>query len=430
MARPAIQPAAVVTSVMLTQSDSVKEPPAGVRAPRKVHRAWAIPLAVVGVAVIVTPMVLAFVPARFVIDKSRCVEFDDAGVCTVAEDEEVEFAMVPAEAQPVEPLLSVTGVETFDDDGEVYFVTITEPTITLLDWFVTRSNPAVRLRSHFDKYGDQTPDERFEQGRRQMTGAKEWAEYVALNRAGYDVEFEPGPAIIDDIVCLEPSADGGECLEYAPAAEVLQRDDQITELDGEPVVVVDDIATILADRQPGDVVPITIQRGDETIEDEVELIASPDEDPPRTLIGILAADTSTLALPEGLTVDFDTDSIGGPSAGLAFTLTLLDTLTDGDLIPGRVAVTGTIDPDGNVGAIGGLNSKASAVLQEEVRYFLVPASQPDDPNNPDSIEAARRVVGDDVEIIPVSTLDEALDVLERLGGDPLPSAAELAASRA
>src|SRR6187549_2438092 len=94
MARPAIQPAAVVTSVMLTQSDSVKEPPAGVRAPRKVHRAWAIPLAVVGVAVIVTPMVLAFVPARFVIDKSRCVEFDDAGVCTVAEDEEVEFAMV------------------------------------------------------------------------------------------------------------------------------------------------------------------------------------------------------------------------------------------------------------------------------------------------------------------------------------------------
>ena len=80
---------------------------------------------------------------------------------------------------------------------------------------------------------------------------------------------------------------------------------------------------------------------------------------------------------------------------------------------------------GNVGAIGGLNSKASAVMQVGVKYFLVPANQPpagDDPDrlNPDSIEAARRVVGDNVEIIPVATIDEALAALERLGGDPLP----------
>jgi hypothetical protein len=61
-----------------------------------------------------------------------------------------------------------------------------------------------------------------------------------------------------------------------------------------------------------------------------------------------------------------------------------------------------------------------------VKYFLVPKSQPGpgkDPEHPDfdSIEGARKVVGDKVEIIPVGTLDEALAVLRRLGGDPLPA---------
>lgn len=430
MARPAIQPAAVVTSVMLTQSDSVNEPSAGVRAPRKVHRAWAVPIAVIGLVAIVIPMLMAFVPARVVIDKPRCVERDDAGVCTVEVHDDAEFAMVPAEAQPVEPLLSVTGVDTFDDEGQIYFVTVTEPSITLLDWFVTRSNPAVRLRSYIDKYGDQSPEERIEQGQRAMTGAKEWAEFVALDRAGYDVEFVPGAAMVDYVLCLEPSEDQSECLESPPAADVLQPDDVIVELDGQPVEVIDDLLPILAEHQPGDVVPITVERDGQDVETEVELIGAPDEDPPRTIIGFTPVDTSTLSLPPGFGVEFETGDIGGPSAGLAFTLTLLDSLTEGDLVPGKVAVTGTISPDGTVGAIGGLNSKASAVLQEDVKYFLVPASQPDDPASPDSIEAARRVVGDDVEIIPVATLDEALAALERLGGDHLASREDLAAARA
>ena len=67
-----------------------------------------------------------------------------------------------------------------------------------------------------------------------------------------------------------------------------------------------------------------------------------------------------MQLPDGVTVDFDTEGIGGPSAGLAFTLTLIDEVTKGNLM-GNAACRrdGEIDIDGNVGAIGGLNSKAS-----------------------------------------------------------------------
>ena len=96
---------------------------------------------------------------------------------------------------------------------------------------------------------------------------------------------------------------------------------------------------------------------------------------------------------------------------------MIDQLSEGDLLGGkRVAVTGTIDINSKVGAIGGLTSKASAVLQSGAKYFLVPTSQGEE-----DIANARKVVGDQVEIIPVATLDEALAALERIGGDALPA---------
>ncbi|MFM7251836.1 MAG: S16 family serine protease, partial [Ilumatobacteraceae bacterium] len=189
------------------------------------------------------------------------------------------------------------------------------------------------------------------------------------------------------------------------------------EADGVAIRTLADLSPVIAEQSPGDTITLVIQRGDETVSAEVELIAAPDE-PERTIIGFMPVDTTTLRMPDGVTVDFDTGGIGGPSAGLAFTLSLLDAVTAGDLTGGiEIAVTGAIDPDGNVGAIGGLSAKAEAVRQMGVRYFLVPASQPAE--GFDSIAAAQAAVGDEVQLIPVATLDEALQVLEELGGDAL-----------
>jgi len=77
-----------------------------------------------------------------------------------------------------------------------------------------------------------------------------------------------------------------------------------------------------------------------------------------------------------------------------------------------VAVTGTIDVDGNVGAIGGLQSKASAVRQTGAEYFIVPYNQGEA-----DIATAQKAAGPGVTIIPVKTLDEALAALEKIGGD-------------
>lgn len=384
-------------------------------------------LALFGFVLIAGVVVTALAPSKWFVEKPKCLQRDASNACIDSKQVPVEFALVPADAEAVEPRLDVQGTPTYASDGQIYFVTIRQPPITLLDWLVTRESPAVRYMSYTDKYGDQTEEQLLQSGQRQMTGAKDRATYVALKAAGLPVERNEGPAVVDYLICLKANQSNTKCEQFVPADDVLKSNDMITELDGKPVKILDDLSNILKDIEAGDVVDITVERDGKKIETKVTTIAAPGETPTRTIIGFSPVDTTTVKLPDGVSVDFETEGIGGPSAGLAFTLTLIDVVTEGNLMgPQRVAVTGEIDIDGNVGAIGGLSAKASAVAQVGVKYFLVPKGQPgpgNDPDHPDfdSVEAARKVVGDRVEIIPVDTLDEALAALKRLGGDPLPT---------
>jgi PDZ domain-containing protein len=174
---------------------------------------------------------------------------------------------------------------------------------------------------------------------------------------------------------------------------------------------------VLEGKIPGDVITLLVERrGEGKFEAEAELTSATD-DPDRTIVGFLPFDTRRVELPFDITID--TGSIGGPSAGLAFTLTLIDGLSEGELTGGRkVAVTGTIDLDGSVGPIGGLTQKASAVAQAGVEILLVPEQQGDQQI------AAARAAAPELEIIAVSTLDEAIDALVASGGDRPAAVAE------
>jgi PDZ domain-containing protein len=394
------------------------EPSDNVRSLSNRHLLWAIPLAVVGFLGIATVALAALLPSTVVARKRDCVERNDSGACTKkGPSEDVQFAIVPADAQAVEPLLTIQGPTTYNSHGQVLFVTVRSPELNLLDWWVGRNNPAVDPKSYDDLYATETPQQQTTRGQRDMRTAKETAEFVALQRLGFDAELKPGDVIIDEIVCLKASDDGRTCLQFAPSDETLDPGDKLVKVDGSPVAVVDDLAAVLAKHKPGDIVQVDYERDGKPGSGKVELIAAPD-DPTRTIIGFIPSDTAVISLPKDVSVNIDTESIGGPSAGLAFTLTLIDQLSDGDLLGGkRVAVTGTINIRGEVGAIGGLSSKASAVLQSGAKYFLVPTAQGDA-----DIAKAREVVGDKVEIIPVATLDEALAALQRIGGEPLPAA--------
>ena len=327
------------------------------------------------------------------------------------------YARVPSSAQPVDERITFGELEglaeQFPPTGNFYFVTVTEPAQTILSWVVGRDEPAVEFLTEEEKFGFQTPQQRRVFGLESMRTSEQIAQYVALKAVGYDVTIVPGDVLISEMVCLVANDEGTECLESSPSDEVLDPGDRLLEVDGIPLSNVDDLSAALADKEPGDTVEIKLERpdvGELTV--TVELTSASDE-PDRTIVGFLPFDTRRVELPFEL--DIDTGRIGGPSAGLAFTLTLIDELTPGELTGGQnIAITGTIGLDGTVGAIGGLRQKASAVAQAGVDVFLVPAAQGED-----DIEKARQAGGDGLRIIPVATVDEALAALEELGGEPI-----------
>jgi Lon-like protease len=350
-------------------------------------------------------------PARLVASKD--VERDGEVV-----EEATPYARVPATVNAVADRVSYEAagadvtIDT-DPDGRVFFVTVSEPAQSLLGRWVSDNEPEIDFLTNEEKFGSQTPSQRRTVGLQMMRTSSQVAQYVALTLAGYEPELIPGPVQIDYMQCLED--DGQRCLEYVPSADQLDDGDTIVAVEGTDVGDLDDLIGVLGRHQPGDIVSITVDRPDVgEVDTEVELIESANE-PGQAALGIVAFDTRSVRLP--FEIAFDTGEIGGPSAGLAFTLTLLDELTDGDLLGGvDVAVTGTMQLDGTVGPIGGLTQKVSAVRQAGIDHFIVPAGQPEA-----DLTRAREIAGDDLELIAVANVEEALDALQRLGGDPLPT---------
>jgi PDZ domain-containing protein len=330
------------------------------------------------------------------------------------------FARTPAAAQPVDDRIVFGDLgdvaQQFPPAGDIYFVTVTEPEQSVLSWLLGRHDPAITFLTQEDKFGVQTPQQRRVFSLESMRTSEQVAQFVALQRVGFDVTLVPGDVLIQDIVCLEANADGTECVTWSPSDEVLDPGDRILSVEGEELAGVEDLTRILADRESGDVIAMKIERPEVgEIDVNVELTSSPEE-PDRTIVGFYPFDTRRVELPFELNIN--TGSIGGPSAGLAFTLTLIDELTEGELTGGEsVAVTGTMELNGDIGAIGGLRQKASAVSQAGVTLFLVPAAQGDD-----DIAAARLAGGPDLDIVPVANLEEAIAALVEHGGDPIPPA--------
>ena len=299
---------------------------------------------------------------------------------------------------------ALSQVTRYKTSAPILFVTAYGSKLSALDALVGVLDPDVDVLNREEKFGAITPGEQRRLGFQAMASAKQIAEYVALNRLGYDVSIAYGKLIIERLVCEDAPRPLSACLQLNPG-------DTITAFDGIEIPTLSDLMPIIADYSPGDVIEVTSipHQKSESVKKKIELMVSPD-DPDRTIIGVWPADTRTVDLP--FEVDIDTDSIGGPSAGLSFTLALLDELTAGELTGGvKVAATGTIDGDESVGAIGALRQKTVAVKASGATVFFVPSAQ-----TPEELSAARRVAGSKLRIVPVANLGEALKVLEELGG--------------
>ena len=334
----------------------------------------------------------------------------------VAASIQVRFwEVAPGSAEPVAKRLEFTKealaqITRYPSENSVLFVTAFGGQLSALEALVGSVDPDVDVQTYEERFGKSTPGTQQQLGFQSMTTAKQIAEYVAFTRLGLDASFELGSVVVEEVVCLEVQVTLSACKQLQPG-------DTLTSFEGKSIPTLAELAPLMADYEPGDIVTIGVipHMTNDPVDRRIQLIESPDE-PGRTIVGFIPADTRTVVLP--FEVSIDTDQIGGPSAGLAFTLALLDEMTPGDLFGGvKVAATGTMNEDETIGAIGALPQKAVAVKAAGAKVFLVPKSQ-----SAEELAAARAALGSDIKLVLIENLEEALAALESLGGSGLTNA--------
>ena len=307
-------------------------------------------------------------------------------------------ALKPGSARPIDDRVTVVDLEVFEPEGEILFTTVAiDDQVTISDWVRSEIDDAVELRTRTEVFGVRTTSEQRERNLELMQASKDSAIAAALEHLGVEAVIESGIGF-------------NEVVEGGPSDGLLEVGDIIVGLDDEPITGFDSLLDALAVRAPGTDVVLQLERVDTGMRrrEVVTLGVHPDAGREGGFIGI--ADVTVRSIDADLPFDLaiDSGSIGGPSAGLAFTLALIDVLTPGELTGGnRIAVTGTISAAGRVGNVGGVAQKAAAAEAEGVAVFIVPI---------DSVEAAESTT-DVLRIVGVETLDDALAVLAEVGGE-------------
>jgi len=192
-----------------------------------------------------------------------------------------------------------------------------------------------------------------------------------------------------------------------PSAAKLHDGDAIDAVDGTKITSLDQFQSLLKNTKPGQQIVIDYQRKDAPPGvATITLGTNPDRDYGYLGVAVLDAPWAPFS------IKFNLANIGGPSAGLMFSLAVVDKLTTGDLAGSKfIAGTGTINADGKVGPIGGITHKMLAAHEAGASVYLVPAENCDE---------ARSGNGDGLELVKVDNLDAAVGALHSLsaGGEP------------
>ncbi|MRG85511.1 PDZ domain-containing protein [Salinibacillus xinjiangensis] len=304
----------------------------------------------------------------------------------------------PGNASALDPMIEVD--QASNSEGDMHLVTVRGGQATPIYYLWSKIQPYHKIYP-IEKIRQGLSDEEYNHIQLQyMDSSQDQAIAVAFQEAGLDVSYEFDGVYVTYVE------------DKMPASEVFQAGDQILSLDGHPVERTEDSIQYVEQKNAGDTIEVEIMRNGEEVTKNVELAPFPD-DPEKIGMGVgLVTKRNIVTNPE---VKINSEDIGGPSAGLMFSLEIYDQLTEEDYTKGyQVCGTGTISEEGKVGRIGGIDQKVVASDEDGCDLFFAPNEQ--GAENSDykiAAETAERIETD-MDIIPVDTFSEAVDYLKSL----------------
>jgi Lon-like protease len=303
------------------------------------------------------------------------------------------YVFIPDRAHELAPLVNVPGEKEKGDGGGVYFVDVRFRKARLLEDLLGR--PLARgatMEPTSRVLGGASEKQQRRIDLNQMELSQKTAAAIALNRLGYHVRIKLPDVAIQGVV---PGT---------PAARALRPRDILLSVDGVAINTVGMLHTLLFGHKPGDRLILRLRRGGKVRTATIRAVADR-SDRSRAVIGIFVQEVGGAIGKLPVNVRIDTGGVGGPSAGLAFALDLMEEFGR-DVDRGyKVAATGELALDGSIVPIGAVKQKTIGARRARVDVFLVPAG---------SNAREARKYADGLRIIPVKTFPQALLMLTTL----------------
>ncbi|MEU8548615.1 YlbL family protein [Streptomyces roseoverticillatus] len=302
-----------------------------------------------------------------------------------------------------EPVLQISGRKTYPTTGNLNMTTVrvtgSQYRMNLVEavyGWIAHDNLVV---PHSTLYpDDKTPDELNQETAEEFSQSQESAKVAALKQLDIPVGMRTVVASV---------------VKNSPAEGQLHAGDVIKAVDGTEIKQPGDVAKLVTKHEPGQKVTFRIvpakeaaaaekEKRQPTGEQDVSLTTAKAPDDKRAVVGIQAGTDHTFPF----TINIKLADVGGPSAGLMFALGIVDKLTPGDLTGGKfVAGTGTIDDNGKVGPIGGVEMKTVGARNKGAQYFLTPK---------DNCAAAAKDKPAGLTLVKVDTIGDAIGALEKI----------------
>ncbi len=300
-----------------------------------------------------------------------------------------EYIFLPDPPRAVDPLVQLPGEKDVEEKGGIYMVDIFVRKASLLERVFPQLHDGASLvpAKQVNPIGV-SESQRLQQSRNEMSQSQKVAAAVALRYLGYKVDVKTNGV---EVTAVYPDA---------PADGKLEVGDVVVAVEGKPVDTTEELRKAMSRVTPGETVTFGVRRSGGVQQIRLATEANPDE-PKRAIVGVQIEQSATIDLP--IAIKIDTGSIGGPSAGLAFSLDIVDELGQDLDKDGRIVVTGALDLDGRVGEIGGIKQKTIAARNSHADLFLVPDGNAQD---------ARRYA-DGLKVVAVSSFREALSALTK-----------------